>query len=198
MKNVILIAACLVAFGSPASAAMQSGNDRPKPTPKSEEVKAKVDETLAIKQKVDEAQSNPRVSGAFINIQIELTLTDQPGTGPAEKKTVTMIVANSSLGKVRSAGTISPRADTPYPVMLNVDARPRLNSDGSVHLELTVEYYPLKDGGLEKEGAKQRPSGINQSQAVVLQNGKPLVISQAADPINDRKVVVEVKATILK
>jgi hypothetical protein len=33
---------------------------------------------------------------------------------------------------------------------------------------------------------------------VILQNGKPLIISQSADPVSDRKVVVEVKATILK
>ena len=43
-----------------------------------------------------------------------------------------------------------------------------------------------------------RPSGVNQSQTVVLQSGKPLIISQAADPVSDRKVVVEVKATVLK
>jgi hypothetical protein len=34
--------------------------------------------------------------------------------------------------------------------------------------------------------------------SVLLTNGKPLQISQAADPITDRKVLVEVKATILK
>jgi hypothetical protein len=33
---------------------------------------------------------------------------------------------------------------------------------------------------------------------VILQNGKPLVVSQAADPTTDRKMTVEVKATILK
>jgi hypothetical protein len=39
---------------------------------------------------------------------------------------------------------------------------------------------------------------MNQSLTVVLQSGKPLMISQAADPVSDRKVNVEVKATILK
>ena len=32
----------------------------------------------------------------------------------------------------------------------------------------------------------------------MLQSGKPLVVSQAADPVSDRKVIVEVKATVLK
>ncbi len=30
---------------------------------------------------------------------------------------------------------------------------------------------------------------------MVLQSGKPLIVSQAADPVSDRKVIVEVKAT---
>ena len=32
----------------------------------------------------------------------------------------------------------------------------------------------------------------------MLEDGKPLVISQSADPATDRKVKVEVKATILR
>ena len=193
MKNVMVIVACLVSLCAPSLAAAQPPAARPK-TP--EEAIKDVEKAQAIKQKIDEAQ--PRPLRQLTNVQLELTLTDQTGTGPVEKKTVSMIVASSSLGKVRSSGTIRPQADAPYPVVLNVDARPNLNPDGSVTLELTIEYYPLKDAGLEKEGAKQRPSGINQSQTVVLQNGRPLVISQAADPINDRKVIVEVKATVLK
>jgi hypothetical protein len=33
---------------------------------------------------------------------------------------------------------------------------------------------------------------------LVLENGKPLVAAQSADPVGDRQVTVEVKATILK
>lgn len=193
MKKLMLIVAGLAVLYAPAAA--QTGRPAP-PTP--EETKAKVEEALAIKQKNDEAQLNPRFVRTLTNVQIELTLTDQAGSNPPEKKTVSMIVSSGTLGKVRSSGTIRPQADVPYPVVLNVDARPFVSIDGPVQLELTLEYYPLKDAGLEKEGAKQRPSGVNQSQTVILQNGKPLVISQAADPINDRKVLVEVKATVLK
>jgi hypothetical protein len=31
----------------------------------------------------------------------------------------------------------------------------------------------------------------------LLENGKPLLVTQSADPISDRKVTVEVKATIV-
>jgi hypothetical protein len=195
MKNVISIAACVIALAAPASVAAQTGADAPKTA---EQVKKDVATTTAIKQKVDEAQNNPRFVRTLTNVQVELTLTDQLGSNPAEKKTVSMIATTGTLGKVRTVGTIRPQGDAPYPVMLNVDARPFVSVEGTVQLEVTLEYYPMKGGGEEKEGAKQRPSGINQSQTVVLQSGKPLIISQAADPISDRKVIVEVKATILK
>jgi len=196
MKNVMLIVACLVALATPTLVAAQTGNDKPK-TP--DQVAKDVAETRAIKQKIDEAApTNPRFVRTLTNVQIELTLTDQLGANAAEKKTVSMIASSGTWGKVRSTGTIRPEGDSPYPVVLNVDARPFVSVDGPVQLELTFEYVPLRSTGDVKEGARQRPSGINQSQTVILQSGKPLIVSQAADPISDRKVVVEVKATILK
>ena len=192
MKNVLPIAACVMVLCTSFLAEAQTA---PKTA---EQVKKDVEQTQAIKTQIDAAAMNPRFVRTLTNVQIELTLTDQIGSNPPEKKTVSMIASSGSWGKIRSAGTIRPQADTPYPVVLNVDARPFVSVDGPVQLELTVEYYPLKDAGLEKEGAKQRPSGVNQSQTVILQSGKPLIVSQAADPINDRKVIVEVKATVLK
>jgi hypothetical protein len=195
MKKVVLAMSCALALMVVPSAA-QTGNDKPKTA---ERVKKDVEQTQAIKTKIDEAaQNNPRFVRTLTNVQIELTLTDQLGTNPAEKKTVSMIASSGSWGKIRSAGMIRPEGDAPYPVVLNVDARPFVSVGGPVQLELTFEYYPLKSAGEQEEGAKQRPAGINQSQTVVLQSGKPLIVSQAADPISDRKVVVEVKVTVLK
>jgi hypothetical protein len=34
--------------------------------------------------------------------------------------------------------------------------------------------------------------------SLILESGKPTVVSQAADPSSDRKITVEVTATILK
>jgi hypothetical protein len=39
---------------------------------------------------------------------------------------------------------------------------------------------------------------LDQSLTVALQSGLPLVVTQAADAVSDRKVTVEVKATVLK
>ena len=131
------------------------------------------------------------------NVQIELTLTDQQGNQAPEKKTVSMIVSSGDWGKIRSAASVMPPGEPPYGVELNVDARPFVSVDGPIRLEMTMVYAPSRAAD-SKEGPKARPTGINQSQTVVLQSGKPLVISQAADPVSDRKVIVEVKATVLK
>jgi hypothetical protein len=199
MKNVILIVACLVALCTPNLVAAQTGNDKPKTAEQvQKELAEKVAQTQAIKQKIDEARTGPRFVMTLTNVQIELTLSDQLGNAAAEKKTVSMIASSGSWGKIRSAGNVRPEGDQPYVVVLNVDARPLVTVEGQIQLELSFEYAPLKSGGEQKEGARQRPAGINQSQTVVLQSGKPLTVSQAADPISDRKVVVEVKATLLK
>ena len=201
MKNVILIVTCLVAAWTPSKAAAQAANDRPQSTQQAikEAADVRVAQAQAIKQKIDEAQAaNPRFVRTLTNVQIELTLTDQLGSQAPEKKVVSMIASSGSWGKIRSAGNVFPIGEPPYVVELNVDARPFVSLDGLIQLEMTLVYAPLKGTGDPREGPKQRPSGINQSQTVILQSGKPLVVSQAADPISDRKVVVEVKATILK
>jgi hypothetical protein len=146
--------------------------------------------------KPDEGQPNPRFVRTLTNVQVELTLTDQLGTQAPEKKTVSMIVSTGNWGKIRSVGNVRPQNDAPFVVDLNVDARPFVSTEGLIQLELTLVYSP--PGGADKDTLKPRPTGINQSLTVVLQSGKPLVISQAADPVSDRKVIVEVKATVLK
>lgn len=152
--------------------------------------------TTTIASKIEDAQG-PRFVQALTNVQVELTLTDQLGSAPAEKKTVSMIVSSGSWGKVRSAGSVMQIGDAPYTVDLNIDARPSVSVDGPIRLEIVMNYAPPK-GAEDAREPKQRPTGINQSQTVILTSGKPLIISQAADPLSDRKVVVEVKATVLK
>lgn len=142
-------------------------------------------------------QSGVRFVRTLTNVQIEVTITDQTGAGAPEKKTVTMVVSSGSWGKIRSAGNVRPGPDTPPAVVeLNVDARPFVSVDGPIQMELTLVYRPL--GSATDDTARGRPLPLNQSLTVILQSGKPLVVSQAADPLNDRKIGVEVKATVLK
>ncbi len=136
--------------------------------------------------------------GKQVNVQLEFTITDQTGSGAADKKTVSMIAADGTMGRVRSyAGAHSPKSGgPPVPVSLNVDARPRILSGDGVQIELTIEYRPLP--AASQTNPEPEASQLNQSMTVILQNGRPLVVSQAADPVTDRKIVVEAKATVLK
>ena len=199
MKKQLLMAACaLMLIASPVAAQgdeqATTSSSSSATTTTQKDGKATTTTTV----KTEEAQFAPKWVRALTNVQIELSLTDQLGNQPAEKKVVSMIASSQSWGKIRSAGQVFPAGEPPYVVELNVDARPWVTVEGQIQLDLTFVYAPLKSGGEQKEGKQQRPSGINQSQTVILQSGKPLIVSQAADPISDRKVVVEVKATLLK
>jgi hypothetical protein len=87
-------------------------------------------------------------------------------------------------------------------VILNVDARPTLLAKDSnrARVELTIEYRPANTGLIPpspSETDKTTPN-INESLSVILEDGRSMLISQSADPVTDRKVKVEVKATLLK
>ena len=124
MKNAFLLAAWLMAL-TPSLVGAQPGPKAP------EQVKKDVEQTQAIKKQIDESQAkdNPRFVRTLTNVQIELTLTDQVGTNPAEKKTVSMIASSGSWGKIRSAGAVFPAGEPQYVVELNVDARPFVSVD---------------------------------------------------------------------
>ena len=140
MKNALLIAACLLAV-TPSLVAAQTAPKTP------EQAKKDVEQTQAIKTKIDEAaQFNPRFVRTLTNVQIELTLSDQSGTAAPEKKIVSMVVSSGNWGKIRSAGSFFPVGDRPIGVDLNVDARPFVSLEGQIQLELTLNYTPPGPG----------------------------------------------------
>jgi hypothetical protein len=195
MRTVLLAAAGLLMWSSTSLAATRINDDQAtasgSPTAVREEPAKK-----------DQARAPVEKDGRFVrtltNVQIELTLTDQTGSGAPDKKTVSMIVSSGNWGRIRSSGNMFPPGEAPFVVDLNVDARPFVSIDGPVQLDLTVVYAPALATGMPKEPGKMQPVKINQGLTVVLQSGKPLIVSQAADPVSDRKVVIEVKATVMK
>lgn len=132
-----------------------------------------------------------KARGRDLNLLVELTISDQVGTATPEKKVVSMLAADATFGRIRS-GSHPGAPDSP---LLNVDARPQVMEDERILLELTVEYRPALPEGAPPG---RRPAPMNESLTVILQNGKPMTVSQAADPITDRKVTVEVKASVVK
>jgi hypothetical protein len=128
------------------------------------------------------------------NIRIDLAISDQRGTTAPITKIVTMTMMDSGAGRIRTGGDVR----TPLgraPVTLNVDAQPRIHKDGKIRVDLTIEYRPT---AAESDTEQSTTPTINESISVLLEDGKSLLISQSADPATDRKVKVEVKASILR
>jgi hypothetical protein len=129
------------------------------------------------------AESNP--PGQPVNVKLDITITDQGGSGEPARKTVSMLVADRAAGSIRSIAN-SVRA------MLNVDATPQILPNGTIKVLLGLEYNPQRGDG------PPTGSSLNQRVSVVLVPGKPMVLSQAADPLSDRRISVEIRGDILK
>jgi hypothetical protein len=101
-----------------------------------------------------------------------------------------MLVADREIGSIRSSG----RVRNAGRVQLNVDVRPQILQSGAIRVMLGLEYNP---GTLGNDAPTEWLS-LNEQIGVVLQPGKPLLVSQAADPASDRKITVELTATLLR
>ncbi len=147
------------------------------------------------------------------NVRLDITINDQTVGGAPVKKTISLIAADGYGGRVRSTGTLTQEyiqggMQTPDgkplvgvrpvgEVQLNVDANVQFLEQDRIRAMITLEYTPGASEPLPAGSAVTR-SPLNQSVTVILQNGKPLVITQAADPLSDRKITVEATATLLR
>jgi hypothetical protein len=141
------------------------------------------------------AGPNIRTGGLWINVKIELTITDQAGPGETAKRTVSMIVSDRQKGSIRSQGQVV-TAGRQALATLNVDATPLIIKDSQLRLDIGLEYVPkpVTENATSGEGR----GSLNERLILLVESGKPLVISQASDPTSDRKISVELTATILK
>jgi glucose/arabinose dehydrogenase len=132
----------------------------------------------------EQAQNPPsaRNPAQLANIRIELTITDQRTDVQTPPKTVTLLIEDRQSGRIRTGRNN---------IALNVDARPEIVRDNRVRVLLSLEYTP-------QDTDRTSPMAISESVAALLEDGKPLVVSQSADPSSDRKVRVELKATIVR
>jgi hypothetical protein len=138
----------------------------------------------------------PRRQAQPVNVKIDLAINDQRGGSPPVKRTLSMVVADLMGGSIRSQSEVMAVGSVP----LNVDAMPELLADNKVRLNLTLQY----DWPAPFEGGRDAPRGtvvktaLRDSVTLILENGKPMIAAQSADPLGDRQVTVEVKATILR
>lgn len=175
----------------------------------------------ADKVDVKETASKPAPEPAPlpVNIKIEVSITDQSGSGTPARKVVSMIASDRQSTNIRSSASVpvptqvfgKPAGATPIVpgslpemsytyrnVTINVDARPAImqKEPNRISLSLGLEYIPRTEGRQEEMAPGM--ASWKESLWLILESGKSMVVSQAADPTSDRKITVEVTATILK
>jgi hypothetical protein len=188
LKRVIVMIAAIGMTGASLSA--QRPAAKPQPTTKpAQEAKAAAPKPATPGQP----------SGLPVNIRIDVAITDQVDPGAPAKKVVSMIVADRQRNNIRSSGNIRTNG-FPQNFTLNVDAHPTImpNAGNRISLEFGLEYLPKSGTPPASDTSNPGTSLLNERLVVLLESGKPVLVSQAADPISDRKITVEVTATILK
>lgn len=131
-------------------------------------------------------------AAASTNIRLEMKISDTL-TGQAVTKEVTMIIQSGSNGRIRTESFVAQK----FRVNLNIDASTTAYVSGVVRTNVTFEYSPAPANAASGDQPAQIPQ-LNESISVILQDGKPMIVSQSADPMTARKVTVELTATILK
>jgi hypothetical protein len=191
--RTLVLTACIAALTAGSALAQQ-----PESTPRQAPRAVTPAPTQAVAPVV--AVRPVRREGQPINIKVEFTLTDQRTGGPAVKRTVSVVVADGKTGQIRSQSDV---IGVPTGVPLNIDTAPELLADGKIRLAFTLQYdWPAP---LDQTNRDQPPprgtvikTAMHDSATLIVESGKPMTAAQSADPIGDRQVTVEVKATILR
>ena len=111
---------------------------------------------------------------------------------------LSVIAADGQLGRVRTTSKVNWRGGD-LDVPLNVDATPSLLGGGEIRVQFTVSYdVPYFNGETPQKQGDVSRSTLSDSVTLVLKDGASVTAAQSADPIGDRQVSVDVKATVLK
>jgi len=133
--------------------------------------------------------------GQPVNIRLEVTIVDQTAAGQPVRRVINILAADRSIARIRSLFTDAPEASgagasrSPDNRRVDVDARPRIVAS-SIRVDLTIQNNAL--------GSGNPLLNWTQSFTVFLENGKVATPIESTDPSTNRKMSIEVKATILK
>jgi hypothetical protein len=135
------------------------------------------------------------IEGQPLNVQVDVTVSDQVGTAPPVVRTITATAADWNRASVRSQSNV--RTSTGFqPITLSLDVRPQVVGPNRVRVEIGLDTAAVTTEGSSKE--LTATPGSRATQTVMLESGKPVLLSQTTDPLIDRKTTIEVKATILR
>jgi hypothetical protein len=155
----------------------------------------KVPEGAAPMPKVVREPSAPQ---KMIAVKVEFTITDQAGAKPPTKKSMTMTVAAGEVSRIRTNVRYARKSGNSFNfdiAPLSVDARPEVEGN-RIWLDFTLEYNLLDEP--TAEGAPGGSTTVSERLFAVLESGVPMVVAQSSDALSDRKITIEVKATVMK
>jgi hypothetical protein len=147
-----------------------------------------------------------RLRGQLLNVKVEFTISDQMGAKPPIRKTMSMVVADRESSRIRTSADYyvkltretKPGAVESYldrrSAPLSVDVNPAVEGN-KIRLDFSIEYTVDGDSG---EGVPPSKTNVSERLAAVLDSGVPMVVAQSSDAVSDRKVTIEIKATIMK
>lgn len=182
---------CAVMIAAPGTGRL-SASSRQSPTPSPDAVAGASPQGRATPRPPAATPApDAAIPNRFSNVRVELTISETQA-GATTTKNVVLVTSNTSKGSIRSDMS----SPTEGNVTLDVDAVPRTYPDGRIELGLTFVYTPQRSPEAVTAGAHS--TDITESMDVFLTDAKPLVVSQSADPRGDRRVTVEVTATMMK
>lgn len=151
------------------------------------------------------------------NVKVDVTITEQTGTGTPVKKVVSTIVADGRSSGVRSISYVPLFDGGGRDLPLNVDASATVTPDQRVLLDLRFYYStmiamtpfgsegrPAPESDAERarnrdmSAPKPGVSQITENLSVLLTPGRPMMVARSADAAADRTVTVDVTVDILK
>jgi len=131
--------------------------------------------------------ADPYESAIAFTLDLQ-TIADSLSADVQIKKTISVLILDGRSGQVRSTSD----------GIINIDASPMVRPDGKIYLRLTVEYRPEISAQQAQQTGASRVSFFNQSLALLVSDGRSLIAAQAADPHGDRKLSIEVPASVVK
>ena len=121
-----------------------------------------------------------------VNVRFEVRLREEGGGAKPTSRVVGVLATVMELSSVRA----NPNSRNP----LNIDVMASIIRENKVRTRLTIEYtQPTAE-----PNPNPNPFAIRQTVNLWLDSGKPMVVSQAIDPSSDRRIDIEVTATILR
>ena len=152
------------------------------------------------------------------NVKIEVSITYQVGNSAPVKRMATLPVADQGRGSLRAGNQVAVTSTTFQPaaaggvattpmssfsyksVGLNLDASRVYIQGNKARMDLSVEFSSIDEKTSDAAGHLPSFPTFSQNLTLVLESGKPLVVGQSSDFVDnaERKQTVEVKATILR